>query len=179
MENPTPQVVRYILSEIMYSKSSIKCALLSLAPVVFLLLSWGPEMHCEMLRFIARGAGACSRTPGSVSFCRAVFLFQKRTWCFSAFVSVSPSLSDFPTQASSSPHPLPVSPFSPQQLKVHTASASTSQTPTMLCGLPLPQPAASLQAPEVATGLFSDGWGQSPALGPGRGHLEFLVALVT
>lgn len=171
MENPTPQAVRHILSEIMYSKSSIKSTLLSLAPVVFLLWFWGPEMNCEVLRFIARGWGL---QPGLWALCHSVglffrffFFFSKKTSCFSAFVSVSPSLSDFPTQASSSPHPFPVSPFSPQQLKVHTASASTSQTPTMLCGLPLPQPAASVQPQAVATGFcLPMGAAKAQLLGP-------------
>lgn len=115
--------------------------------------------------------GPAAGTLGSVSFGRFfVFCFLY----FSAFVSVLPSLSDFPAQASSSPHPFPVSPFPPQL-------RCTQPCKPQQCSVGSPPPARSPRAGLGGGNIFmlSAGWDQGPALGPERGHLEFLITLVT
>lgn len=98
----------------------------------------------------------------------------------SAFVSVLPSLSDFPAQASSSPHPFPVSPF-PLQLRC-TQHQLPPHKPQQ-CSVGSPPPNCSLSvgssSGDCDTFILSYGWGQGPALVPHRDHPEFLITLIT
>lgn len=80
------------------------------------------------------------------------------TLCFSAFVSVLPSLT---FQLRLPPPPTHfLSPFPPQLRCTQTASASTSQTPTMLCGLPFsPPPLLAQRSSGGAELTVSSQWG--------------------
>lgn len=125
-------------------------------------------MACAVLRFM-RGADACHCNWVlcffSLCISQPLFLCYPLCLTFQLRLPLPPThflFSPFPLQLRCTQHQLP--PHKPQQCSVGSLPPN--------CSL-------SVGSGSGDTFILSSGWGQGPALGPDKGHLELLITLMT